>query len=141
MLQAVSSWMPRNSPRPLQGALVLVVDEHPESARLLRAVLEPAGAEVIFADTAEKAISLVAERRPEVVVLELVLGGHTGLALLRALRAPSAPQRTVCIVLTATNGGDTEREALRAGAAAFVRKPVDTETFAALVADALEKNR
>lgn len=123
----------------LEGAPILVVEDHPASGRMLAAVLTAAGAVVTTVDTAEKAVAVARATPPRVAVVDLVLPGAGGLTLVEALKAAPETRAVVCIAVTVMNGEELERSARAAGCAAYVRKPIDTETFAALVARLLEE--
>lgn len=118
----------------LKNAVVLVVDGHLESGRMLTALLRAEGAKVMFAQTVEAAQLLLDTVRPDLAIVELMLPGTSGLALLRTLGAQAAGKKPTTIAMTAGNGKALEDAARDAGAVAYVRKPIDTESFATLVA-------
>jgi len=71
------------------GARILVVDDEPQLLRSLRTTLAAHGYDVQTATTGEEALDLLAARLPDLVVLDLVLPGLSGLAVCQELRARS----------------------------------------------------
>lgn len=67
--------------------LALVVDDSDDQADLLRRYLERAGCRVVIASTAEEALLLLGEVRPDIAVIDLVLPGISGQDLAGRLRA------------------------------------------------------
>jgi len=119
----------------LAGLSILVVDDDVPSRKLHALVLTLAGASVRGAATAEEAVAMVAVSVPDLIVLDLHLPQRSGHDLLVQLKNDGATQHIVVIAVTSTSGPDTEQRLLDAGCAAYMRKPIDTETFAATVAN------
>jgi CheY-like chemotaxis protein len=112
---------------------VLVVDDHPVNRLLLESVLELEGIDVLGAGSIAEAERLLERSVPPVIVLDLQLPDGYGLDLVRRLKADP---RTAGCAIVACSAGDAEHEdehASDAGCAAFVSKPIDTRSFAALV--------
>ncbi|MER3399754.1 MAG: two-component system response regulator [Thermoflexus sp.] len=103
---------------------VMVVEDDPQVVRMLVTLLELEGFRGVGCAEAERALEEIRRARPEVVVLDLHLGGHSGLELLRALRADPELQGTRVVIVS---GEDRLREARAAGADAFVLKPFSLE--------------
>jgi DNA-binding response OmpR family regulator len=104
---------------------ILVVDDEPTIGEVVSRYLERAGYETRVAADGLRAIELSARRRPDLVVLDLMLPGIDGLEVLRRLRhgADPADRRTAVIVLTA-KGEESDRViGLRLGADDYVVKP------------------
>ena len=123
--------------------LVLVVDDVPDTRRLMRRVLERAGLSVVEAGTGEAAIETIELQRPALVVLDLRLPGMTGYDVARWVRA-HADQDVARIKLLACSASvqpEVQREALDAGADAFEGKPFDVGAFAARVQQLLDARR
>lgn len=120
----------------LKGTTILVVEADPASNRLIATVLALAGATVEGVGSAEDAVRRLATLRPDAIVVDLVLPGAGGLALVHVVKSTPATKDVVCIALTAANANarDTEQAAMMAGCAAQVRKPIDTDTFAGFIA-------
>jgi CheY-like chemotaxis protein len=125
---------PAGRTRALRGRSVLLVEDDAASRKLEAVVLTDAGALVTAVDSAEEALAALGQRKAEVIVLDLVLPKMGGLVLVEQLKADPATRDIVIIAVTSLNGPDAERVALRAGCAAYLKKPIDTQTFAATVA-------
>lgn len=121
-------------PKVLVGVPVLVVEDHPASARMTAALLRAAGAQVRIVGTAEAAMTLLETFLPRAIVIDVVLPGVGGLEFVTLLKADARTQDIVCIAVTVVNGHDLERAAMDAGCAAYLRKPIDTDNFASLLA-------
>lgn len=117
---------------------VLVVDDNAAIRMILTDMLADLGHQVIGeAEDLDAALKAYAEHKPDVVTLDLSLsavGGADGLAVLRALREKDARARVIVISGNAQNKVRAEVE--KAGAAAFVGKPIKEEDLAAAVAKA-----
>lgn len=101
-------------------AKVLVVDDEPQFRRALSLNLGARGYEVTEAGSGEQAISILADVRPDVVLLDLGLPGLDGLTVIRTLREwTSVP----IIVLTARGDEHSKVFALDLGADDYVTKP------------------
>ncbi|MGN8247393.1 response regulator transcription factor [Cellulomonas soli] len=112
---------------------VLVVDDDPGLRELLDSGLAFAGYDVRTAATAAEAFDRLRERRPDAVVLDVVLPGTDGLDVLRLLR--STGDRTPVLLLTARDAVPDRVAGLTAGADDYLTKPFDlTELVARLEA-------
>jgi PAS domain S-box-containing protein len=109
----------------LARATVLVVDDEPANVRLLTRYLQRSGCEEVIgtADPAE-GVRLYAERRPDLVLLDLHMPEMDGLAVLDRLRdADGDRPRTPVLMLTGDASSDAREAALERGASEFVSKP------------------
>jgi len=123
--------------------LVLVVDDVPDTRRLMRRVLERAGLLVVEAGTGEAALETIERLRPALVVLDLRLPGMTGFDVARWVRAHADQDlaRTMLLACSASVQPDVQREALDAGCDSFQGKPFDVSVFAARVQQLLDARR
>ena len=116
---------------------VLVVDDDPQSLRQVRDALAAAGyAPAVTAEAGEIA-RLVETKRPALVLLDLVLPGTDGIALMQTL--PALADLPV-IFLSAYGRGDTVARALEAGAADYIVKPFSPAELVARVKVALARH-
>jgi CheY-like chemotaxis protein len=83
------------------GTTVLVVDDEAANREWLRNILEPAGFGVILAGGGREAIVLAKSRRPDLVLLDLMMPDVNGFDVVKALRADPVTQRTPIMILTA----------------------------------------
>lgn len=100
---------------------LLVVDDEPSIAELLRIWFEPVGWDVVTAASGPEGVARAAERPPDAVVLDLMLPGYGGLEVLRRVRLL---QPDVPVVLSTARDAEEDRTAgLAAGADAYLVKP------------------
>lgn len=107
------------------GPRILVVDDQPESIRLLLAVLSPRGYSVDSVSSGAEALErLAAEPAPDLVLLDVVMPEIDGYEVCRRIRATPATELLPVVMLTASSGEERLR-ALEAGADDFLMKPFD----------------
>ena len=120
-------------------ALVLVVDDDRSIRHMLTQSLEAIELEVVTATTAEQGLALVSERQPDVVLLDIILPGRSGLEVLRDIQA--VDRRLPVIFVTADSGSSTAIEAMQLGAYDYVSKPLDLPQLNRLVQAAVDSRR
>ncbi len=113
---------------------VLVIDDEVQIRRLLRVTLEANGYRVWEASTGNDGIVEAAQRRPDVVVLDLGLPDLDGLTVLKRLREWS---HVPILILTVREADDEKVMALDAGADDYVTKPFSTAELLARLRVAL----
>ena len=125
----------RPAPR-LDGVRALVVDDHEDGLELVAMILTQQGAEVLKASDAVGALSLLREKRPNVLVSDLEMPGESGYALVEKVRAlaPTQGGLTPAIALTAYARSDDRVRALMAGFQAHLSKPTKPHELAWAVA-------
>ena len=122
--------------RERKGAPILVVDDDPNTLRLVRRALAAAGYTPVVTAEPGEVPHLVATRRPRLVLLDLVLPGTDGITLLETL--PALAELPV-ILISAYGRGDTVVKALEAGAADYILKPFSSAELVARVKLALRR--
>jgi two-component system, OmpR family, KDP operon response regulator KdpE len=103
-----------------RGASILVVDDEREIVRALQRSLTAHGYTVFTASSGEEAVEMVAKLHPDLLLLDLLLPGMSGLEVCRRVRAVS---NVPIIVLSVKNTERDKVEALDLGADDFVAKP------------------
>jgi class 3 adenylate cyclase/CheY-like chemotaxis protein len=111
---------------------ILVVDDTPANVRLLEAVLGPRGYEMLTAGSGPEALEAVTTKRPDLVLLDIVMPGMDGYEVCRRLRATSAGAVLPVVMITAS-GNEQKLRALEAGADDFIAKPFDQAELLARV--------
>jgi DNA-binding response OmpR family regulator len=119
-------------------ARILIVEDEPQLRGLLRLYLERAGYAVSDAGDGAAALEAFAADGADLVVLDLMLPGMQGEAVLRALRE----QADIPILITSAKRSDAERIAgLRLGADDYLAKPFNPHELTARVAAILRRSR
>jgi DNA-binding response OmpR family regulator len=119
-------------------AKVLIVDDEQEVVRLLEVILTRAGYAVAKAYSGRECLSLLARENPDVILLDIMMPGMSGLEVMEGLRTIygtiSIPP---VIFLTAKGGMESMIEGLQAGAYKYLVKPTSREKLIEIVKAAL----
>lgn len=121
----------------LTGSRILVVERDPSYTKLLTILLDAAGAKVMAVATAEEALARITAFQPHLVTIDLVLPAMTGLALIEALKDDPRTRDVITVAVSGLQAPGIEARVLAGGAAALIRKPVSTDTFADTLANIL----
>lgn len=113
------------------NSLIMMVDDEPILMELVQALLEDWGyKKFVMCEDSSKAVELIKLKRPDVLLLDLVMPGVSGFDILRSLRRDEATRFLPVVVLTSSSGSETKLEALELGATDFLAKPVDSSELA-----------
>lgn len=125
---------------PAHGVLpkILIVDDDRTVLHMVQKSLHD-GIEVLTARSAEEALSMVASAHPDVVLLDIMLPGQSGLEIFKQIQA--LDRRLPVIFITAEANSETTIAAMQLGAYDYVAKPLDLPHLKSLVAKALETRR
>jgi len=118
---------------------VLVVEDEPAIAELMAINLRHAGHEVVMASTAEQALLQVDQVLPDLVVLDWMLPGQSGLALAKRWRSQSRTRELPIIMLTARAEEPDKIAGLDAGADDYLTKPFSTNELMARIRAVLRR--
>lgn len=102
---------------------VLVVDDVPAVQELLREYLESEGYMVEVAGNGSDALRRLPEVRPDVVLLDILMPGLSGISVLKQIRATYPGVRV--IMVSGIGEEQTSKDALALGAVDYVTKPID----------------
>ncbi len=108
---------------------ILLVEDNLANQMLATAVLERDGFEVDVADSASEALRLVTARHPDLILMDIQLPETDGLALTRQLKADPATAAITVVAMTAHAMLGDKEDALAAGCAGYISKPIDTRTL------------
>jgi CheY-like chemotaxis protein len=114
---------------------VAVVDDEEPVRKALRRLLRAAGLQAEGHASGQEFLAAAAQRRPDCVVLDLHMPRMSGLQVLRKLQA--APQPPPVVVITAHDEPEAREQCLAAGAAAYLRKPLDERLLLNAISAAL----
>ncbi|MGH3072223.1 MAG: response regulator [Gaiellaceae bacterium] len=127
--------MDERAPEPTPDpATILVCDDDPSLRELVRAVL---GARYRFVEAADgiEALALAREIRPDLIVLDVMLPGLSGIEVLETLRTEEPLRSIKVVVITAWSHAEIEAQV--AGADRFVSKPFDPDDLSEAVEELL----
>ncbi|MDO8881601.1 MAG: response regulator [Pseudotabrizicola sp.] len=114
-------------------ARVLLIEDEPNITEAIRFILSRDGCEVTTLADGVGAVAAVRAVMPDLVILDLMLPGVSGLEILAELRADPATQGLPVMMLTAKGQGRDREAAERAGANHFMTKPFSNDDMRAAV--------
>src|SRR6267378_1947558 len=118
-------WRPLAAPmRRKDRDLVLVVDDSPDTLRILTDAIEEAGMTVLVAREGEHALSIVGKVTPDVILMDAVMPGTNGFETCRRLKQNRALAHVPVIFMTGLSDTEHIIEGLEAGGVDYVTKPI-----------------
>ncbi len=102
---------------------VLIVDDEAPIREMLNLALEMAGYECFEADNAQSAHGMVIDSRPDLILLDWMMPGTSGIELARRLKKDELTANIPIILLTAKGDEDNKVQGLEAGADDYITKP------------------
>jgi two-component system KDP operon response regulator KdpE len=114
----------------MRASKILVVDDEPQTRRVLRIALVAQGFAVEDAGTGEEALAKFRAEPPDVILLDLKMPGIGGLAICREIRERS---EVPIIIVSARNSPRDRTAAFEAGADQFVAKPCEIQELIARI--------
>jgi two-component system, cell cycle response regulator DivK len=124
----------------MKKSMILIVEDDPNSRKLLRDVLDSEGYETLEAITAEDGIRLAREFLPALILMDIRLPGISGIEALRHLRIDTRTRAIPVIAVTASVMQAQQNDVLGAGFDAFEPKPVNVGALLATVRRLVERN-
>ena len=104
---------------------LLVVDDNEDMRLMVREVLTSAGHEVQLAPDGLTALAAIQEREPDLLVLDLIMPGMSGIEVCRALKRNPFTARIPVLMLTARGDIDHKLAGFEAGADDYLAKPFE----------------
>lgn len=112
---------------------VLLIEDEPNIAEAIRFILTRDGWQVSTLSEGTGAVAAVHEKQPDIVILDLMLPGQSGIEIVEALRADPATESLPVLMLTAKGAGRDREAAERAGVSLFMTKPFSNADMLASV--------
>jgi DNA-binding response OmpR family regulator len=115
-------------------AAILVVDDNPDNAEIVRQLLEVRGYRVLVAHDGEEALAIFDTARPSLVLLDVMMPGRSGWEVCRVMKQhPEHGKRVRVIMLTALSDWNDKQSAIQTGADDYITKPLDFNDLVARV--------
>jgi len=121
--------------------LIYIVEDEPAQVAVLSYNLEKAGYQIVVADDGERALQLVEEIQPDLIILDWMLPRVSGIEICRRLRARPETRRVPIIMLTARGEEGDRVRGLETGADDYVVKPYSPAEMVARVGALLRRSR
>ena len=113
---------------------ILVVDDNPDNAHIIRDYLEARGYPITVAYNGDDALKAFEEVKPALVLLDVMMPGRDGWQVCREIKQHPTLGRSVRVVMvTALDDWVNKRQALQTGADDFVEKPFELSKLVATV--------
>src|SRR4026208_30063 len=109
----------------MAGKRILVIEDHEENRRLLRAVLTGLGSELVEAFTGEDGVVAAENERPDLILMDIQLPGIDGYETTRRIKAKQALNHIPVIAVTSYALSGDDVKAFAAGCDSYVTKPFD----------------
>jgi PAS domain S-box-containing protein len=125
----------------LKGLRILVVDDEPDAREIVAAILAEGGAEIATASSSRRALELIEQWRPSLLISDIGMPIESGYDLIRKLRALPAGKggQTPAIALTAYARPEDRLKVLSAGFQMHVSKPIEPIELATVVASLMKR--
>jgi len=118
--------------------LILIVEDNPQSLKLVRDILQVKGYQTLETETGEEGVRLAHERHPALILMDIQLPGINGIEALQRLRADPVTSGTPVIAVTASVMTQDRSRIMAAGFNGFQSKPISVNQLLATVRQALD---
>lgn len=124
-----------------QPKTILLVEDDDTNRKLIRIVLRGKRYRIQEAGSAEQALEMLRDAKPDLLLLDIRLGESSGLDVIRAIRADPAFDEVPAVAITAQAMKDDESRFLAAGFDGYLSKPLDTRQLPEVVERFLREGR
>lgn len=124
----------------MNTSLILIVEDDPNSRKLLRDVLDTEGYETLETDTAEEGLRMARERVPALILMDIRLPGMSGIEALHALRQDARTHAVPVVAVTASVMLAQTTQAVNAGFDALAHKPVNVTALLGTIRGLLDRH-
>jgi CheY-like chemotaxis protein len=112
---------------------VLIVDDHEHLRHILASILRVSGYEILEAGTGTQAIEKAVSGKPNLILLDLDLPDITGIDAARVIKKNPTTANIPIVACSASSGWEWREEALRAGMAEYLQKPIQSAEIKSII--------
>ena len=124
----------------MSNKLVLIVEDEPDNREIIRTVVQDImGYEAALAADGEVALRAIAARRPDLILMDLMMPVLNGFEAIGALKTQPATAGIPVIAISALSRPRDHQQALDAGADDYISKPFDLDLLAVKIAEQLDR--
>lgn len=120
---------------------ILIADDEPDILEILAYNLSKEGYKVSTAGNGAEAIDKALQFQPDLIILDIMMPGKSGVEVCQVLRSREAFQNTLIMFLTALSDEATQIRGLRMGADDYISKPVSPKVLVSKVQSLLRRAR
>lgn len=120
---------------------ILIVEDDPQTVKLIKFILEKEDYSTISAKDGEEGLQMAREKKPDLIVLDLMLPGMDGYRVCEILKANPVTKEIPIIVLTALDTGVDFEKALEKKADWYITKPFEPQHLLKRVSYLIEKRK
>ncbi len=107
-------------------SIILIVDDVPANLQLLGQILRKAKYTILIASNGETALEIIADRKPDLILLDIMMPGMDGFEVCRRLKDSPATSSIPIIFLSARNQPDDIVKGFQTGAVDYITKPFNS---------------
>jgi DNA-binding response OmpR family regulator len=116
---------------------ILIIEDEPDVQELVKTILTGNGFEVLTASSGEEGLSAAVHNKPDLILLDWVMPGLSGLEICRLLKGREETKKTPILMMSVLNRDVDKRYVFEAGADAFLVKPFSISQLLTAVDDIL----
>jgi two-component system cell cycle response regulator DivK len=117
-----------------RGTLVLIVEDEPDNREIMRAVVEDLlGYRAMLANDGMAAIDAATANQPSLILMDLMMPALDGFEATRRIKANPLTSHIPVVAVTALGRPTDRQRAVEGGADAYLSKPFDLDTLAAII--------
>lgn len=110
-------------------ATILIIDDSPTEANVVKNMLEEGGYNVLWAEAADKGIAIATSQHPDLILMDVVMPGMSGFQATRKLSRSPATQDIPILMLTTKDQETDKIWGIRNGAKKYMVKPPEKEAL------------
>ena len=119
---------------------VVIVEDEPDAAEMFAEMMRVSGFKVFQTYSSTPAVSLIAREQPDLVLLDVMMPGISGLEVVRFMRREPLLAHIPVIIVSARTMPEDVEEGLEAGATLYLTKPVSFRDLELAIQQILPKN-
>ncbi|WP_426415605.1 phosphate regulon transcriptional regulator PhoB [Aestuariirhabdus sp. LZHN29] len=120
---------------------ILIVDDEAAIREMIAVALEMSGYQTLEAENAQQAMALIVDRKPDLLLLDWMMPGTSGIELARRLKRDELTGSLPIIMLTAKADEDNMVQGLESGADDYISKPFSPRELVARLKSVLRRSR
>jgi len=120
---------------------ILIVEDNPQTVKLIKFILEKNNYSTVSAKDGEQGLQMAKEKKPDLIILDLMLPGMDGYRVCETLKADTDTKVIPILVLTALDTGGDFEKALEKKADWYITKPFEPQHLLKRIDYLIEKRK